>query len=98
MKIKIVCLEIKFSWKKNQDEKSEAIHLQQSKRSIFYQKAKKIFDSVKEAGDVNQKKPKSLIENPLYSPSLAIYFLDNWTGMTPLWTAFLLGPKVSRKV
>ena len=44
MKIKIVCLEIKFSWKKNQDEKSEAIHLQQSKRSIFYQKSKKIFD------------------------------------------------------
>ena len=44
MKTKIDCLEIKFSWKKNQDKKSEAIHLQQSKRSIFYQKSEKIFD------------------------------------------------------
>ena len=75
---------------KNQDEKSEAIHLQQSKRSIFYQKAKKIFDSVKKAVDVNQQCSKSLIKNPLYSTSLASYFLDNWTGLTPLWTAFLL--------
>ena len=90
MKIKIVCLEIKFSWKKNQDEKSEAIHLQQSKRSIFYQKAKKISDSVKKAVDVNRKCSKSLIENALYSTSLASYFLDNWTGLTPLWTAFFL--------
>ena len=75
---------------KYQDEKSEAIHLQQSKRSIFYQKAKKIFDSVKKAVDVNQKCSKSLKENPLYSTSLASYFLDNWTGLTPLWTAFVL--------
>ena len=71
MKTKIDCLEIKFSWKKNQDKKSEAIHLQQSKRSIFYQKAKKISDSVKKAVDVNRKCSKSLIENPLYSTSLA---------------------------
>ena len=90
MKTKIDCLEIKFSWKKNQDKKSEAIHLQQSKRRIFYQKAKKISDSVKKAVDVNRKCSKSLIENPLYSTSLASYFLDNWTGLTPVWTAFLL--------
>ena len=75
---------------KYQDEKSEAIHLQQSKRSIFYQEAKKIFDSVKKPVDVNQKCSKSLIENPLYSTSLASYFLDNWTGLTPLWKAFVL--------
>ena len=75
---------------KKQDEKSEAIHLQQSKCSIFHQKAKKIFDSVKKAVDVNLKSPKSLIENPLYSPSLASYFLDNWIGLAPLRTVFLL--------
>ena len=75
---------------KKQDEKSEAIHLQQSKCSIFHQKAKKIFDSVKKAVDVSLKSPKSLIENPLYSPSLASYFLDNWTGLAPLRTVFLL--------
>ena len=37
----------KVSLGKNQDKKSEAIPLQQSKRSIFYQKAKKTFDSIK---------------------------------------------------
>ena len=75
---------------KIQDEKSEAFHLQQSKRSTFYQKAKKIFDKVKKAVDIDGKSSKSLIKNPLYSTSLASYFLDNWTGLTPLWTAFLL--------
>ena len=80
----------KVSLEKNQDEKSEAIHLQQSKCSIFYRKAKKIFDSLKKPVDINQKSPKSLTKNPLYSPSLANYFLNNWRGLTPLWTVFLL--------
>ena len=55
MKIKIACLEIKFSWKKKQDKKSETIDLQQSKCSIFNQKAKKVFDSVKKTVDINHK-------------------------------------------
>ena len=88
----------KVSLEKSQDEKSEAIHLQQSKRSIFYQKAKKIFHSIKKPVDINQKSPKSLTKNPLYSPSLANYFLNNWTGLTPLWTVFLLvDPKFHEK-
>ena len=49
-----------------------------------------MFDSIKKAVNINQKSPKSCIENSLYSPSLANYFLDNWTGLTPLWTKFLL--------
>ena len=45
----------KVSLEKDQDEKSEAIHFQQSKRSILYQKAYKIFDSFKKVIHINQK-------------------------------------------
>ena len=37
----------KVSLEKNQDEKSGAIHLQQSKRSIFYQKLKRYLTVLK---------------------------------------------------
>ena len=57
---------------KIQDEKSEAFHLQQSKRSTFYQKAKKIFDKVKKAVDIDGKSSKPLIKNPSH------YILHHW--------------------
>ena len=84
MKIKIVRLEIKFSWKKTKTKNQKQFVCNKASATFFYKKAKKIFGSVKKAVDVNPKNPKSLTENSLYSTSLVSCFVDNWSGLTPL--------------
>ena len=86
MKIKIVCLELKFPWKEIKTKNQKQFIRNRANEAFFYHQAKKIFDSNKKGVDINQKSPKSLIENPLYSPSLANYFLDNWTELTAIYS------------
>ena len=74
---------------------TEEKYLQQSKRSIYYEKCKSIMTNVKirksnnslqdSSGGVNDD------NNVFYSPSFAKYFLDNWCGLIPLWTCLHLG-------
>ena len=67
----------------------EDTYLQQCKRRIYYTKCSEILDRVKDKIDNNSVSPDDL--NSLYSPKYASYLLDNWTGLTPLWTAIHLG-------
>ena len=73
---------------------TEETYLQQSKRSIYYQKCKDIFKNIKSSNakiisNTDEEGIDSL--NPLYSPSFAKYLLDNWCGLLPLWTSLHLG-------
>ena len=73
---------------------TEEIYLQQSKRSIFYQKCKDIFENIKRsnAKTISNTDVEGIDSvNPLYSPSFAKYLLDNWCGLLPLWTSLHLG-------
>ena len=67
-------------------------YLQQSKRSIYYQKCKSLFleelkNIKKQAGDT----PDSREVNLLFSREYAMYFLNNWSGLLPLWSSLHLG-------
>ena len=79
---------------------TEEKYLQQSKRSIYYEKCKSIMTNVKirksnnslqdSSGGVNND------NNVFYSPSFAKYFLDNWCGLIPLWTCLHQGDQGRR--
>ena len=73
---------------------TEETYMQQSKRSIYHQKCKNIFQSIKHSNAQtvsNNDVENSDSSNPLYSSSFAQYILDNWCGLLTLWTSLHLG-------
>ena len=80
--------------------------MQQSKRSIYYQKSKSLFKDISTSVDIGDldkpedatsvdkvylDKPVSPEVNPLFSREFALYLLNNWCGLLPLWSDLHLG-------
>ena len=89
MKIKAVSMEIKFRWKMIKSKNQKQLICNKANVAFFNKKLKRYL-TVLQSKQLSVKSPKYFIENPSYSPSLADYFLDNWTRLTPLWIAFVL--------
>ena len=72
---------------------TEETYLQQSKRSIYFEKCRSIMQSVKTSCLPNSTKNNDHVDtnNLLHSPSFAQYVLNNWCGLIPLWTSLHLG-------
>ena len=59
------------------------------KRGIFYIRSKNIMTKVKNM--LNQELlQKEEIENPHFSPVFSGYLLNNWCGISPLWTSLVV--------
>ena len=71
----------------------EEIYLQQSKKSIYYEKCLAIYNQIlNEAKSTNNNicDADNDDNNVHYSPIFAEYILNNWCGLLPLWTCLHL--------
>ena len=68
----------------------EDTYLRQSKRSIYYQKCKSFFLEVSNKVTSHGKLDSSEV-NPYFNREYALYFLNNWCGLLPLWSSLHLG-------
>ena len=68
----------------------EDTYLQQSKQSIYYKKCLEIYEQISKR-EVSADSAVEDNSNAHYSPSYALYILNNWCGLLPLWTCLHLG-------
>ena len=67
----------------------EDVYLQQSKKSIYFKNCESIFKELQTVINNEDNPAKDL--NIHFSLKFALYFLNNWSGLIPLWTCLHIG-------